>query len=98
MLPSKASIAPRILLLLRISVLRAFPNYSATSLLNNAVKTVDKSIKLKEEFPHITENGKWVTTLDGYWTGGFWVGLLWHSYKIYSDEKYKNLAYNWLKK
>jgi hypothetical protein len=90
MLPSKASIAPRILLLLRISVLRAFPNYSATSLLNNAVKTVDKSIKLKEEFPHITENGKWVTTLDGYWTGD--------SYKIYSDEKYKNLAYNWLKK
>jgi hypothetical protein len=34
MLPSKASIAPRILLLLRIFVLRAFPNYSATSLIN----------------------------------------------------------------
>ena len=67
------------------------------NILNNAVKKVDKNIKLKG-FPHITENGKWVTTSDGYWTGGFWVGLLWFSYKISGDEKYKKLAYNWLKK
>lgn len=66
------------------------------NILNNAVKKVDKSIKLKG-FSHITENGKWITTSDGYWTGGFWVGLLWLSYKISGDEKYKKLAYNWLK-
>ena len=46
------------------------------NILSYAVKKVDKSIKLKD-FTHITENGKWVTTEGGYWTGGFWVGLLW---------------------
>ena len=58
---------------------------------------MDKSIKLKD-FPHITENGKWITTEDGYWTGGFWVGLLWFTYKITGDEKYKDEAYKWVKK
>ena len=66
-------------------------------ILSYAVKKVDKSIKLKD-FPHITENGKWVTTEDGYWTGGFWVGLLWHAYKVSGDEKYKSKAYKWAKK
>lgn len=49
-------------------------------------------------FPHITKNGKWVTTEDGDWTGGFWIGLLWLSYKITGDGGYKKEAYNWLKK
>jgi len=49
-----------------------------------------------KDFPHITKNGKWITTKDGYWTGGFWVGLLWFSYKMSGNEKYKKLAYNWL--
>ena len=62
------------------------------NILSNAAKKVDKSIKLKD-FPHITKNGKWVTTKDGDWTGGFWVGLLWYAYKISGDEKYKNEAY-----
>lgn len=64
------------------------------NILSYAVKKVDKSIKLKD-FPHITENGKWVTTEDGYWTGGFWIGLLLFSYKITGDEKYKVEAYKW---
>ena len=67
------------------------------NILSYAVKKVDKSIKLKD-FPHITENGKWATTKDGYWTGGFWIGLLWHAYKISSDEKYKIEAYKWAKR
>ncbi|MCK4339475.1 MAG: glycoside hydrolase family 88 protein, partial [Candidatus Cloacimonetes bacterium] len=68
-----------------------------SEVLDKAIKKIDKNRGLKG-FPHITENGKWVTTSDGYWTGGFWVGLLWFSYKISGDEKYKKLAYNWLKK
>jgi unsaturated chondroitin disaccharide hydrolase len=67
------------------------------NILSYAVKKMDKRIKLKD-FPHITENGKWVTTEDGYWIGGFWVGLLWHAYKITSDEKYKIEAYRWAKR
>ncbi|HJH26824.1 MAG TPA: glucuronyl hydrolase, partial [Methanophagales archaeon] len=56
-----------------------------------------KSIKLNN-FPHITEKGKWVTTEEGDWTGGFWIGLLWFSYKITGDEKYEESAYDWLKR
>ena len=65
--------------------------------LSYAIKKVDKSIKLKD-FPHITENGKWVTTEDGYWTGGFWIGLLWYAYKITGDGKYKDDTYKWAKR
>ena len=67
------------------------------NILSYAVKEVDKSIRLKD-FPHITENGKWVTTEDGYWTGGFWIGLLWYAHKITGDEKYKDEAYKWSKR
>ena len=66
-------------------------------ILSYAVRKVDKSIKLTD-FPHITENGKWVTTGDGYWTGGFWVGLLWLTYKITGDKRYKAEAYKWAKR
>ena len=53
---------------------------------------------LKGGFPHVTKRGAWETTKDGYWTGGFWVGLLWHAYKISGEEKYKESAYEWLKR
>jgi len=66
-----------------------------SNVLNKAVKKIDQSIKLKD-FPHITENGKWITTKDGDWTGGFWIGLLWLSYDVTEDEKYKKEAYKWL--
>ncbi len=56
---------------------------------------VNKNIVNLRDFPHITKNGKWTTTKDGYWTGGFWVGLLWLCYKITKDKKYKELAYSW---
>ena len=66
------------------------------------ISEVQKSIIKKvenntsgENFPHITKNGKWVTTEDGYWTGGFWVGLLWLCYRITNNQKYKEWAYSW---
>ena len=45
MLPSKASISPRILLLSRISVLRAFPSYFVTSLFFKLYQTPSKASK-----------------------------------------------------
>jgi len=67
------------------------------NILSYAIKKVDRSIKLTD-FPHITKNGKWVTTKDGYWTGGFWIGLLWLAYKITNNQKYKKMAYSWVKR
>jgi len=58
-------------------------------------KVAGDAITLKA-FPHITNNGKWRTTSDGYWTGGFWVGLLWLCYKFSHEEKYLR-AYDWLR-
>lgn len=51
-----------------------------------------------KDFPHYTQNAKWILTKDGYWTGGFWIGLLWQAYKIRGDKIFKLNAYKWLKK
>jgi len=61
------------------------------------LEKVDRSPGLRD-FPHITRDGKWQTTSDGYWTGGFWVGLLWLCHKFSHDEKYLSWAYQWLKR
>lgn len=58
---------------------------------------VEENAVRSNGFPHITNNGKWQTTPDGYWTGGFLVGLLWLSYKLSQDERYSDWAYHWLK-
>lgn len=47
-------------------------------------KTTANSRKFKD-FPHITENGKYLFTKDGVWTGGFWTGLLWLCYRQRRD-------------
>lgn len=64
---------------------------------NKAIEKVNQSIGI-QHFPHITKDGRWVTTENGYWTGGFWVGLLWLTYKITGDRTYEHEAYNWAKK
>ena len=58
---------------------------------------IDKNAAKLSGFPHITQNGKWITRLDGDWTGGFWVGLLWLSYKLTDEKRYEKLAYDWLR-
>jgi len=60
-------------------------------------KVADNAARLKD-FPHITKEGKWQTTPDGYWTGGFWVGLLWLCYKLSRDGRFADWAYVWLRK
>jgi len=39
-----------------------------------------------------TQNGSWITTKDGSWTGGFWVGILWDAYQLTDDFKYRDYA------
>lgn len=45
-----------------------------------------------ERFPHYTEDGQWITTDDGKWTGGMWVGQLWIAYHLTEDKKYLKAA------
>lgn len=43
-------------------------------------------------YPHITKQGRWVTTADGAWTGGFWIGLLWIAYEERRDVRFRDAA------
>lgn len=43
-------------------------------------------------FPHITHEGKWITTEKGHWTGGFWAGILWLCYLMTNKEEYGKAA------
>ncbi|MHA1284218.1 MAG: glycoside hydrolase family 88 protein [Promethearchaeota archaeon] len=43
-------------------------------------------------FPHYTQNGKWLFTKDGYWTGGFSIGLLLYAYTFSKNCEYKEKA------
>lgn len=52
--------------------------------------------KIKNEFPHLTENGQWRTTLNGSWTGGFWIGVLWLTYLATKNREFLELAHKWL--
>lgn len=68
-----------------------------SELINECVSKIKRSSRKLRKFPHITKNGRWETTLDGYWTGGFWIGLLWLSFKLTNDRRYVKLAEHWLK-
>jgi unsaturated chondroitin disaccharide hydrolase len=52
---------------------------------------------LQSEFPHWADatTGKWITTVDGDWTGGAWPGMLWLLARRTGDEKYLNAARRW---
>jgi unsaturated chondroitin disaccharide hydrolase len=45
-------------------------------------------------YPHWAdpETGKWVTTVDGDWTGGYWAGMHWLAAKHSGDEYYRTHA------
>lgn len=56
---------------------------------------VDASLgDLKGRFPHYRnpDDGRWVTTADGFWTGGFWNGMLWLASTYTGDPHYKDCA------
>jgi len=68
-----------------------------SEVINKCLSKIKSDSRKLKKFPHITKNGRWETTSDGYWTGGFWIGLPWLSFKLTNDRKYVRLAYNWLK-
>lgn len=43
-------------------------------------------------YPHVTENGSWVLSKDGFWTGGFWIGLEWAGYEERGDQRFRAAA------
>ena len=65
--------------------------------MDKITQKLKKHLKI-ENFPHVTKNGKWQTTRDGYWSGGFWIGILWWMHVHTGDDLFKNEAIKWLKK
>lgn len=65
-------------------------------MLGSILSKIDRTAReVKGIFPHITEEGRWRTTTDGYWTGGYWIGLLWSAYAATKREKYLKWAREW---
>ena len=62
-----------------------------TTALDRALDSVEQRLDL-DGYPHITENGRWILSEDGFWTGGFWIGLLWAGYEERRDERFREAA------
>ena len=59
----------------------------------HVLEKIDKTLlTVGDNFPHFTENGSWVITEFGDWTGGFWVGQLLWAYHYTGKKKYFNSA------
>lgn len=69
------------------------------SVLEKSLNKVGHMQKELKDFPHITQQGKWLTHPYGHWTGGFWTGLLWIK-SLYgsSPEEDRQEALLWAKK
>jgi unsaturated chondroitin disaccharide hydrolase len=63
----------------------------AGAALDRALHSVGSRLDL-DGYPHVTENGRWVLSDDGFWTGGFWIGLLWAGYEERRDERFREAA------
>lgn len=52
---------------------RTFWGEAQAKILKRVSSTIDQNLN---GFPHIGDpkTGEWVTTPDGFWTGGFWIG------------------------
>jgi unsaturated chondroitin disaccharide hydrolase len=61
------------------------------------LRRVDETSSQVTAFPHWADpnDGRWVQTVDGDWTGGAWVGQLWLALRLTGDEKYRTLARRW---
>ncbi|MHA1805801.1 MAG: glycoside hydrolase family 88 protein [Promethearchaeota archaeon] len=68
-----------------------------SNIMDKITQKLKKHLKI-ENFPHVTKNGKWQTTRDGYWSGGFWIGILWWMHVHTGDDLFKNEAIKWLKR
>lgn len=59
--------------------------------LERALDTVEAQMDV-EGYPHVTEDGRWVLSEDGGWTGGFWIGLLWAAHEERGGERFRDAA------
>lgn len=66
--------------------------------LERALDTVDRNSHDLADFPHVTEQGEWVTHADGVWTGGFWIGQLWLLYRARQQAEVRQRAVHFLER
>ncbi|WP_151737477.1 glycoside hydrolase family 88 protein [Paenibacillus tengchongensis] len=55
-------------------------------------KTLSNSKRIGAEFPHASQNGKYVLEGADWWTAGFWPGMLWQLYAECGEESLKAIA------
>ncbi|MEK4294749.1 glycoside hydrolase family 88 protein [Paenibacillus sp. FSL R5-0914] len=55
-------------------------------------KTRCNSGKIGAEFPHASQDGKYLLEAPNWWTAGFWPGMLWQFYSESGDESLKMIA------
>lgn len=60
--------------------------------LDRALDKVERTSRELNDFPHVTEDGRWVTHADGVWTGGFWIGQLWLLYQERGQDEVRERA------
>jgi unsaturated chondroitin disaccharide hydrolase len=56
------------------------------------LKTKANIIRFKDQFPHVSENGKYILNDNTDWTDGFWSGILWLAYEYSKDESIRAAA------
>lgn len=66
--------------------------------LDRALDKVERTSLELTDFPHVTENGRWVTHADGVWTGGFWIGQLWLLYEEREQGEVRERAVRFLER
>lgn len=55
-------------------------------------KTKANIARFGDQFPHVSENGKYVLNDNTDWTDGFWSGILWLAYEYSKDETIRDAA------
>jgi unsaturated chondroitin disaccharide hydrolase len=55
-------------------------------------KTKANIARFGDQFPHVSENGKYLLNNNTDWTDGFWSGILWLAYEYSQDEAIRDAA------
>ncbi|WP_171650976.1 glycoside hydrolase family 88 protein [Paenibacillus foliorum] len=55
-------------------------------------KTRENIERFGDQFPHVSEKGKYLLNDNNEWTDGFWSGILWLCYEYSGDEVFKTAA------
>jgi len=55
-------------------------------------KTKANIARFGDQFPHVSENGKYLLNPNTDWTDGFWSGILWLAYEYSGDDVFRTAA------